>query len=319
MKMIMLMLMTMMFNAAVAQSPAATPTPPIQMVKVRGIQMAYRAVGKGIPVVFLHGIPTSSFLWREILPVVGAQYRAIAPDLAGYGQSDLPPNGDYSFQAQYQYLEGFMQEMGLENAVLVVNDLGSALGIKYATDHPEKVKGLIMLEAAYMPAQEWYNQLTFMQRSMFSIFGKKQKMAEKMIVTRNKMPKMVMKMGTKRKLKATEMEAYLAPYRESTERRKVYFKGPGPATFPAKGRSLTNGDFADVLDQNAKGLLRFPKPMLLLYATPGLIVRKPAIAYAKAHFPNCKLVHIGKGKHFLPEDQPQQIQQAILEFLSQIQ
>lgn len=310
----------LMMGASVAHSqPAPTATSlGMPQTEVMGIQIKHREIGKGQPVVFLHGIPTSSYLWRNILPEVGKNYRAIAPDLAGYGASDLPPNGDYSFQSQYLFFEGWMEAMNLEHAVLVVNDLGSAIGIKYAIEHPDKVKGLVMMEAAFMPAQAWYKQLTFMQRSMFSIFGKKQKMAEKMIVHRNKMPKMVMKMGTKRKLTTEEMDAYLAPYQTNTERRRVYFEGPGPATFPSKGKSQVPGDFADVLDKNAKGLRQFPHPMLLLYASPGLITRKPALEYARNHFSNCTLVDIGKGKHFLPEDQPQNIQKAILQFLDQL-
>ena len=135
-----------------------------------------------------------------------------------------------------------------------------------------------------------------------------------MIVTKNKIPGMMLKMGAVRKLSAKEKEFYLAPYKDNIERRKVYFKGPGPATFPRKGISKTTGDFADVLDQNAKGLLSFSKPILLLTASPGMITRKKSIQYAQKNFKNCRVVNIGKGKHFLPEDHPTAIAHEINKF-----
>ena len=123
-----------------------------------------------------------------------------------------------------------------------------------------------------------------------------------------------MKMGITRKLGTNEKEFYLKPYKDNVERRRVYLSGPGPATFQRKGISLNPGDFSDVLDQNAKGLLNFSKPILLLYATPGLIVQKEAIQYAEANFKKCTIINIGKGKHFLPEDHPTRIANEINKF-----
>jgi haloalkane dehalogenase len=318
---ITILMRTLFMHQVNAQKPEINISAsfPFEMktIEIKGIKLKYYEQGQGVPVLFLHGIPSSSYLWRNVVPVVAKNSRAIALDLAGYGQSDLPRDSDYSFQSQFEYLKGFIDNMNLTNVVLIVNDLGSALGIKYAVENEKNVKALVMIESAFMPAKQWHSQLTLMQKMMFSMFGKYQGMAEKMIVTKNKMPGMVMKMGTVRKLSVQEKSFYLNPYQENIERRKVYFKGPGPATFPKKGISKKSGDFADVLDQNARGLLKFTKPILLLYATPGLITTKTAIEYAKNNFKTCILINIGKGKHFLSEDHPVRIGNEINTFVKQ--
>lgn len=289
----------------------------MKAIEVNGIHLKYYEQGSGEPVLFLHGIPSNSYLWRNVVPAVSADSRAIALDLAGYGESSLPPDGDYSFQSQYTYLKGFIDALNLTNVTLVVNDLGSALGIRYAIKNESNVKALVLVEAAFMPAKEWHGQLTTMQKTMFSVFRKNPNIAELMIVKKNNLPRMVMRTGIYRKLSAEEMKFYTKPYETSEERRRVYLTGPGPATFQRKGISQKAGDFADVLDQNAKGLLSFRKPILLLFASPGLITRKEAILYARENFKTCYLVHVGKGKHFLPEDHPARIGNEISQFLKQ--
>jgi haloalkane dehalogenase len=287
----------------------------MKTAKINGINLKYYEQGTGSVILYLHGIPSSSYLWRNVVAETSKNTRSIALDLAGYGQSDLPQHHDYSFNNQYRYLKGFIDSLQLHNITLVVNDLGSALGIKYAVENQENIAGLVMIESAFMPAQAWHNQLGLMQRMMFSMFRKFPLMARMMIVRKNKIPEMMLKMGIERQLSTTEKEHYLAPYKTDIERRKVYLTGPGPATFPKKGISAMSGDFADVLDQNAKGLLSFAKPMLLLYATPGMITSKVALEYAQQNFKNCKQVNIGKGKHFLPEDHPTTIANEINQFI----
>jgi haloalkane dehalogenase len=290
----------------------------LQSVSVDGIELKYYEEGSGDPILFLHGIPSSSYLWRNVVPIVSSTGRAIALDLAGYGQSDLPLNRDYSFASQYAYLEKFISKMNLKNVTLVVNDLGSALGIKYAIENEHNVKALVTIEGAFMPARDWHHQLTTMQKIMFSMFRRHPALAERMIVKGNRLPKMVMKMGTSRTLSPGELAFYSKPYKENEQRRKVYLHGPGPASFQKKGITKQPGDFSDILDKNAAGLLTFSKPMLLLYATPGLITRKPALEYARQKFKRCTAVHIGKGKHFLPEDHPRRIGNEINKFLNQL-
>jgi len=283
---------------------------------VNGTPIYYYEQGRGDPVLFLHGIPTSSYLWRNIVPKVASQGRAIAFDLAGYGQSGLPADKDYSIRSQYKYVKGFIGCQHLKNITLVVNDLGSLLGLKYAVENPENIKQIVFIEAAFMPTERWYKQLTLMQKIMFKMM-RNHKRAENMIVTKNKIPAMMMKMAVVRKLSMSEMKWYLSPFEKDVERRKLMLYGPGPATFPKKGISIEKGDFADEIDKVASGLKKMSetKPFLLFYASPGMITRRPAVEYAKQNFKKLTLLNVGKGKHFLQEDHPDAIATGIINWM----
>jgi haloalkane dehalogenase len=283
---------------------------------VNGTSISYYEQGQGDPVLFLHGIPTSSYLWRNIVPQVATQGRAIAFDLAGYGKSGVPSDKDYSIQSQYSYVKGFIDSLQLKNITLVVNDLGSLLGLKYAVENPENIKRIVFIEAAFMPTELWYKQLTLKQKIMFKMM-RNPKLAENMLVTKNKIPSMMMKMAVVRKLSDVEMKWYLSPFENNIERRKVMLYGPGPATFPPKGIAKLRGDFADELNKVAIGMKKMneTKPFLLIYASPGMITRKPAVDYAKQNFKNLTLLNVGNGKHFLQEDHPKAISTGIVNWM----
>lgn len=284
---------------------------------VQGTPIAYYEQGSGDPILFLHGIPTSGYLWRNIIPKAAGQGRAIAMDLAGYGKSGLPANGDYGIASQYGYLNGFIDSLHLTGITLVVNDLGSLLGLKYAVEHPENIKRIVFIEAVFMPAEQWYDQLQFMQKMMFALM-RNPKIAEKMIVDKNKIPSMMMRMAVVRKLSDPETYRYASPYATDIERRKVLLNGPGPATFPKHGVSRQKGDFADELNRIAEGLKKMgeTKPFLLIHASPGMITGPKAVAYARRNFRRLTLLDVGKGKHFLQEDHPRAIATGLAEWLT---
>jgi len=259
--------------------------------------------------VFLHGIPTSSYLWRNVTPVVGKTARTIAVDLPGFGLSDLPKDGDYSYQSQLKRLSTYLDQIPDRKFYLVVNDLGSLLGIDYAMSHPERIAGIVLIEAVFMPSEPWYEQLTTLQKTLFLTMRSKS-LAEFMIVTTNQMPSATFSLGIVRSLSAEEEAVYLRPY-EDVERRRVMLDGPGPATMPPGGVSQRAGDIADVMNKNAARLAKSPIPKLLLTADPGLLVQPEAIAYAKSNLPSVTINSVGAGKHFLPEDQPTAIAKAI--------
>ena len=288
-------------------------------VSAGGIDIYYRECGEGDPILFLHGIPSNSWMWRNVLPQVAnaARRRCIAPDLAGFGQSGLPPSGDYSIASQYAALAAFIEVLRLENIVLVVNDLGSLLGLKFAVEHPAKIAGIALLEAAFMPAEDWYRQLTFMQKLMFRMFRNPRR-AEAWIVKRNLIPSMMMKMGVMRHLSTEELKPYLRPYELDIERRRLILAGPGPATFPPRGHSREEGDFAAELDAIAAGLIVLGSglPFLLFEAYPGMITRAKAIEYARTHFARLTRVNIGKGRHFLAEDRPREVAEGLCQWLA---
>jgi haloalkane dehalogenase len=309
MKKVILIIMTTISLGTNAQNPEKNISESFpftqKKITVNDIQMNYYEKGEGNPILYLHGIPVNSYLWRNIVPITSTIGRSIAVDLAGYGQSDIPTNQNYSIQNQYDYLKGFIDSLKLEKITLVVNDLGSLLGLKFAIENPEKIERIVFIEAAFMPTEQWYKQLTFKQKIIFMMF-RNEKMAYNWIVKKNKIPKMMVEQMVVRKLSEKEKEHYLTPYNNDIERRKVMLEGPGPATFPKKGRTLKKGDFADELNKVAKGVIKLNDrvPFLILYANPGVITKKQALQYAQINFKNLTMINLGKGKHFLQEDHP---------------
>jgi len=278
-------------------------------INFKGAKVHYYESGSGDPVLFLHGIPTWSYLWRNVVSEVDGDKRAIALDFLGYGKSDLAKDDDHSFQNQYEMLKAFIQELNLANITLVVNDLGSAVGLKYAMEHENNVKGIVLIEAAYMTPEAWYDQLTGMQKMMFGMM-RGEKSAERFLVKWNLGGKKMVPMFTKKKLSKDIKKMYAMPW-EDEERRFVLVHGPGPHHIPKKMISQENGDFADVMSDYAEKLKQTELPILLIYAKKGLINRKQAIVYARKNFQNLSTHYLGKGKHFLPESHPQSIGLAI--------
>jgi len=126
-----------------------------KFVDVLGRQMAYVDVGSGDPIVFLHGNPTSSYLWRKIIPRCTGLGRCLAPDLIGMGDSDKLPTsgpGSYTLGEHRRYLDAWFEKLGLtKNVTLIVHDWGSVLGFDWARRHPDAVKGIAYMEAIVMP------------------------------------------------------------------------------------------------------------------------------------------------------------------------
>ena len=294
-------------------SPAMTLEKKTKLID--GVAMRYYEQGKGKPIVFMHGIPSSSYLWRNVMPDVGLIGHALAFDLVGYGESELPKDGNYSLASQYNYNKKFIDSMHLDKITLVVNDLGSLYGLKYAIANPDKIESIIFIEAAFMPTKEFYEQLPLKFKIMFSMM-KSNFIADKMIVDYNLLPEMTLNMGIDRELSKEELAIYLQPYK-NIEYRKVIRNGPGPATFPSYGISEKKGDFADELNKIATGLIELNEkvPFLLFTANPGFITQEGAIEYAKKNFKNLSIVNLGYGYHFLAEDHSTSIAKYIMKWV----
>lgn len=278
---------------------------------VKGLKLAYFEQGTGDPILFLHGIPENSYIWRNVVPEVSKQGRAIALDLAGFGKSDILPETDYSIQAQYEYLNGFIENLQLKNVTLVVTDIGSMLGLKYANEHRENIKRIVFIEAMFMPSQAWYKQLKFKQKMMFMMM-RSEKRAKKMLVEKNKMPSMMLKMAVAQKPSEEVTMAYVEPFYDKA-RRNILLYGAGPHTMQRKGISKATGDFADELNRYAAGLpiINENVPYLIIHSKPGMIVNKAALKYAREKFKNVTFLNVGRGKHYLTEDHPKAIAEGI--------
>jgi haloalkane dehalogenase len=285
---------------------------PAKQIPVLDAHISYLEIGTGADVLFLHGLPTSSYLWRNVLPIVGEAHHAVAIDLIGFGASGQPAAFDLA--TQYRYLEAYIETAGLRDIVLVVNDLGSVLGLMYAARHPENVQRIVYAEALFMPIEQWFRQLTFFQKTMFAMM-KSEKRATKWFVKHNRMVNIMIPYGTKNKLSKEQMEIYRQAFADQA-RREIFVHGPGPHQMALSKKSGFTDATSTAVNAYAEKLTQLNIPMLLLQAKPGMIVQKEAIEYAQKYFKNLETVQLGKGKHFLPEDQPTRMAEAINNWLA---
>ena len=268
-----------------------------KFIEIRGSKMHYIDEGKGDPVLFLHGNPTSSYLWRNIIPYLTDNARCIAPDLIGMGKSDKP-DISYTFFDHYEYLKAFIEKLKLKNITLVIHDWGSGLGFHYANEHRENIKAIAFMEAIVKTAK-WKE------------LPKDMKMAFKMlrapflgwlminvgnIFVKKLLPDMVV-----RKLSDEEMEVYKSPY-PTIRSRKPLRVWPGEIPFDGHPRNVH-----DVVESYHSWLKETPIPKLCFYAEPGLIIPKSLIPWIEENFPNIETVNLGKGLHFIQEDHPHTI------------
>lgn len=278
-------------------------------VAVLGHSMAYVEVGKGDPIVFLHGNPTSSYLWRNIIPQVEKQGRCIAPDLLGMGdsQKQFPSGaGTYRFLEHSSYLDALLEVLGVENQVtLVLHDWGSGLGFDWANRHRDSVKGIAYMEAIVRPVSwdEWpANARKFFQRL-------RSEEGEEMILSRNLFIERVLPNSIMRDLTETEMDEYRKPYVEVGEARRPTLTWP--REIPIDGAPA---DVHRIVDGYSKWLSQSDVPKLFINADPGSILVGAQRELCRT-WPNQTEVTV-PGIHFIQEDSPNEIGQAIAEWQS---
>ena len=276
-------------------------------VKVLDSEMAYVDVGVGDPVVFLHGNPTSSYLWRNVIPHVERSGRCLAPDLIGMGDSGKNPNGSYRFVDHARYLDAWFDTMGLtKDVTLVIHDWGSALGFHWAQRHPEYVKALVYMEAIVRPLSwdEWIPTATKMFKAIRSPDG------EEIILQKNFFIERLLPASVLRGLTPEEMEVYRRPYLEAGEVRRPMLTWP--RQIPLDGEPA---DVVAIVESYAKWLSTSRIPKLFINADPGMILVGGQRNFCRT-WPNQQEVTV-KGLHFIQEDSPAEIGQAVATFLRQ--
>ena len=277
----------------------------LRRIGVLDTEMAYVDTGHGRPVVFLHGNPTSSFLWRHIIPEVEGAARCLAPDLVGMGQSGRAPSGRYRFVDHARYLDAWFDAMGLTRDVtLVVHDWGSALGFHWARRHPERVSGLVYMEAIVRPLTwaEWPENARKIFQGMRSPAG------EDLVLQKNVFVERVLPASVMRPLTDAEMAVYRAPYREPGESRRPVLTWP--REIPVDGEPA---DVVAIVDAYGQWLAQSPVPKLFVNAEPGSILVGAQRDFCRT-WPNQDEVTV-KGLHFVQEDSPGEIGHAIRAFL----
>ena len=264
-------------------------------VEVHGSKMHYVDEGSGDPILFLHGNPTSSYLWRNIIPHLTSLGRCIAPDLIGMGKSDKP-GLEYRFFDHVKYVEGFIEKLGLKNITLVIHDWGSALGFHYAMRHEDNIKGIALMEAILMPVPSWDAFPPDFQEG-FKAF-RTPEVGWDMIVNNNMFVEQILPGAIVRKLTETEMNHYREPYQEPGSRKPLW---RWPNELPIEGEPA---DVVEAVETYNRWLQQTDLPKLLFYGNPGALITAPVLEWCKQNTKNLRTVDIGQGIHFLQEDNP---------------
>jgi haloalkane dehalogenase len=276
-------------------------------------EMAYREAGsRDEPVaLFLHGNPTSSYIWRKIIPLVAPVARCIAPDLIGFGQSGKPDIA-YRFEDHVRYLDAFIAASQISSAYLVVQDWGSGLGLHLAARRPNLVRGLAFMEFIHpFPTWEEFGRESPV-REIFRKFRTPGE-GEKLILEGNAFVERMLPGGMRHTLTDEEMAVYRAPFPTPASRRPTW---RFPNELPIAGEPA---DVYATMERAHEALAASTYPKLLFAAEPGALVA-PAFAEELAgKLKDCRFVKLGDGIHFLQEDHPETIGQSVAAFVAEVE
>jgi len=267
-------------------------------LEVEGSKLHYIEMGEGNPILFLHGNPTSSYLWRNIIPHVTPLGRCIALDLIGMGKSDKP-DIEYRFFDHVKYVEGFIRAMELQDITLVLTDWGSALGFHYASRHDDNVKGMAFMEAILKPVASW-EEMDEGSRQMFQAL-RTPGLGWDLVVNQNIFVEQALPGSIVRPLTEAEMTHYREPFTDPASRKPIW---RWPNEIPIAGEPA---DVVEAVEAYNRWLKTTELPKLLLYATQGAVTTASEVEWCKQHLKNLTVADVGQGIHYLQEDNPHRI------------
>jgi haloalkane dehalogenase len=277
-----------------------------QRQRVLGREMAYVEVGQGDPIVFLHGNPTSSYLWRNVLPYLQPLGRCVAPGLIGMGDSDKLPDsgpGSYRFVEHRRYLDALLQALDVgERVTFVVHDWGSALGFDWANRHREAVKGIAFMEAIVAPQGRDHWDKMGMRSALEAL---RSEAGEAMVLENNYFIEQILPNAIQRKLSEEEMAQYRRPFAEPGEGRRPTLTWP--RQIPIEGEPP---DVTAIAAACADWLARSDVPKLFLKVEPGAILTNDTLVNLVRSWPALTEKTVA-GIHFVQEDSPHEIGRAI--------
>ena len=273
-------------------------------VSVLDSEMSYVTAGNGHSIVFLHGNPTSSYLWRNVIPHTSDLGWCLAPDLIGMGHSDSSPRCTYRFLDHTRYLDAWFDALDLrQNVTLVLHDWGSALGFHWAARHPERVRAIAYKESIVQP-RDWEDLPSSRApifRDLRSEKGVRMIFEENAFIE-NLLPKLII-----RTLTETEMGAYRRPFIEPKSRWPTLI---WPRELPIGGEPV---DVIEIVEEYGQWLLRAPQPKLFINAEPGSLLIGRAREFCRS-WPNQEEVTV-RGIHFIQEDSPHEIGSTLAHFV----
>jgi len=296
-----------MTTAIMSSAVSASDPHPRRRARILDTEISHVDVGQGDPIVFLHGNPTSSYLWRNIIPHVADLGRCLAADLVGMGQSGPSPGGAYRFADHARYLDAWFEALGLaDNVTLVLHDWGSALGFHRACRYPEQIRAIAYMEAIVAPRRwdDFPNGRDRIFRALRSDEG------ERLVLKDNFFVETVLPKSIIRSLIEAEMEAYRRPFREHDARLPTLV---WPRELPIEGDPA---DVIAIVERYGAWLARAQLPKLFINADPGALITTRLRDICRC-WPNQHEVTV-KGIHFVQEDAPHEIGAALRAFLREL-
>jgi haloalkane dehalogenase len=287
-----------------SKSISAADTYERHRIAVLDTEISYVDTGAGDPVVFLHGNPTSSYLWRNVVPHVERVGRCLAPDLVGMGDSGPAPDGSYRFVDHTRYLDAWFEALGLTNVTLVVHDWGSALGFYWAYRHPERVRGIAYMEALVRPLT--WEEFPGDARRIFQDL--RSEAGEEMVLEKNLFIERILPSAVLRDLTEEEMNVYRRPYLQPGESRRPTLTWP--RELPISGEPE---EVVSIVDEYSRWLAQSDVPKLFVNAEPGSILTGSQREFCRT-WPNQEEVTV-RGAHFVQEDSPHEIGEAVATFV----
>lgn len=304
-------------SAAAVAVTALAPMPSLAMpfekkrASVLGQQLAYIDEGEGRPVVFLHGNPASSYLWRNIIPYVTDGHRAIAPDLMGMGDSDKPAMAN-TYQESAEYLHAFLDSLDLKDAILVIHDWGSALGWHYARTRPDRIAAVAFMEAMappFMPIDDINVLPPELVQFMTGI--RTPGVGEQMILEQNLFLDAFMRHDGAG-MSEEVMAEYNRPYPTPASRQIIL---DWPREIPMGG---SPSDVHEIVQANSDFVAESTFPKLMFHVSPGAVIPMEAAAWIKANLTNIEAIYLGDGGHFIQEQYPDELGKGLADWLSRV-
>jgi haloalkane dehalogenase len=268
----------------------------------------YREVGTGTPLVFLHGNPTSSHLWRHILPVVGTSGRCLALDLIGMGDSGKP-DIPYTFDDHTRFLDAWFDALGLDRVVLIGHDWGGALAFDWAARHPGRVRGIAFTETIVKPMS--WNDFPATARPLFESM-RTPGLGETMVLDQNAFIEQALPRTTARGLRDEDLEVYRRPYPTRQSRVPLL---QWPRAMPLDGEPADVVTRIDAYDEWLATSADVPKLLLTFEPGPGTMMGPQLIDWCAAHISSLQIQTHGLAGHHTPEDQPEAIAASLIAWL----
>jgi haloalkane dehalogenase len=276
-------------------------------IPVGGTTMHCVEAGSGQPVVFLHGNPTSSHLWRAVLPRLAGDRRYIALDLIGMGGSGKPAI-DYTLAEHIDYVTAVLDVLGLDEVIFVAHDWGVAICLDFLRRHPDRVAGVAFMEGHLRPLASWAD-FDPGGRDIFQQL-RTPGVGERMVLAENFFIETLLPAGMLRALPPADLDAYRRPYPDPPSRRPLL---RWAREIPVGGEPEHS---AAILARAWTHLAASPVPKLLIHARPGAVVTADTVDLCRRSLPNLTVHDVGAGVHFLPEDRPREIADAVFRWIA---